>query len=437
MDFSLTEEQEMLKKTARDFLVKECPESLVREIEDGEDGYSPELWRKVADLGWLGLVFPEKYGGTGGSILDLSVLYEEMGRAMLPSPYMSTVVLCGLTILEAGSEEQKANLLPKIANGNLILAFALTEPEPSWDGKFWDAEGITVSASRKKDHFLLNGTKMFVRDTQIADYLLVAAKTSTGSKAENGITIFLVNTRSPGINSVLLKTVAGDKQSEVTFDEVRVPAENMIGRLNEGWPILAKVLRSASILLCAEMVGIGQRALEIATDYAKTRVQFDMPIGINQYVQEHCVCMLADVDSSRLATQIAAWKISAGLSHDFEVYVAKAWVNEAIEMTLWRGHQVMAGAGVTTDAGVFPLLSRRAKGLQLYIGDTKFFLEKVAQEMDKWPAPEKPRGKPLGIWNLPEEQQIPAWQPWRERWTATQTRKEERLKRKAQNKQGN
>lgn len=121
MDFSLSEEQEMLKTMARDFLEKECPESLVREMERDDKGYSPELWRKIADLGWLGLIYPEKYGGTGGNILDLVVLYEEMGRAMLPSPHLSTVVLCGLAILTAGSDEQKADLLPKIVDGDLIL----------------------------------------------------------------------------------------------------------------------------------------------------------------------------------------------------------------------------------------------------------------------------------------------------------------------------
>ncbi len=135
-------------------------------MERGEQGYSPEVWRKIADLGWLGLVYPEKYGGTGGNLLDLAVLYEEIGRAIFPSPHLSTVVLCGLTILNAGSEEQKAEILPKIAGGNLILALALTEPESSWDGKAWDAEGVTVRATPEGDDYIINGTKLFVHDAQ-------------------------------------------------------------------------------------------------------------------------------------------------------------------------------------------------------------------------------------------------------------------------------
>ena len=328
MDFSMSEEQEMLRKMARDFLEKECPESFVREMEE-DDGYSPELWRKIADLGWLGLVYPEKYGGTGSSFLDLAVLYEEMGRAMFPSPYLSTVVLCGQTILAAGSEKQKAELLPKIASGDLILALALTEPESSWNDKAWDAEGVTIPATPDGDDYIINGTKLFVHDVHIADYLLCVTRTRDGAVPEDGITLFLVDAKSPGISCTLLRTTAGDKQSEVVFDKVRVPKKNMVGELNGGWAPLAKVLQQGAVLLCAEMVGAGQRILELTVDHAKTRIQFEQPIGINQYVQEHCVYLVSDVDGSRWVTYQAAWRLSQGLPCDMEVAIAKAWTSDA------------------------------------------------------------------------------------------------------------
>jgi alkylation response protein AidB-like acyl-CoA dehydrogenase len=429
MDFALSEEQEMLKTMARDFLEKECPESLVREMEEDENGYSPELWSKIANLGWLGIVYPEEYGGTGGSILDLAVLYEEMGRAMLPSPHLSTVVLCGLTILAAGSKNQKDDLLPKIVNGDLILSLALAEPESSWTGKTWEAEGVTVSATPDDEDYIINGTKLFVHDAHIADYLLCVTKTRDRAAPEDSITLFLVDTTSPGVSYDLLNTIAGDKQCEVNFDNVRVPKSNIVGELHGGWAPLAKSMKTGAVLLCAKMVGAGQIALEMSVDYAKTRVQFDMPIGINQYVQGHCVSILADIDGSRWATYQAAWRVSEGLPSDFEVALAKAWTNEAIERIFWHAHQVLAGFGSTEDARL-PLYTRRSKSDQLYLGDTRYHLKRVAEEMDKWPAPEKPRGKPLGLWDKPVEEQIPAWQPWRERWESIQERREERKKRK-------
>ena len=423
MDFSLNEEQKKLKNAARDFLEKECTESFVREMEEDDNGYSPELWRTIAGMGWLGLVYPEKYSGTGGNVLDLAVLYEEMGRAMFPSPHLSTVVLCGLTILSAGSEKQKMELLPRIAKGDLILALALTEPESSWDGRAWDAEGITVRAFAEGEDYIIDGTKLFVHDAHIADQLLCVTRTRDGAVSEDGITLFLVDARSPGISYALLKTTAGDKQSEVAFDKVRVSRENMVGELHGGWAPLAKVLQQGAVLLCAEMVGADRQVLELTTDYAKTRIQFDMPIGINQYVQDHCVYLVSEVDSSAWLTYQAVWKLSENLPCDMEVAMAKAWTSDAHERACWRGHQVLAGVGYTEDKGILPLYSRRAKRQQLYLGDTAYHLEKIAKQMDKWPPLEKFKGKPLGLWDIPEEKLIPNWQPWRERWEAIEARK--------------
>lgn len=431
MNFELSEEQQMLKKAAREFLEKECDEKFVREMEEDDDGYSPEMWRKIADLGWLGLVYPEKYGGTGGSILDLAMLYEEMGRAMFPSPHLSTVVLCGLTILNAGIEEQRKALLPKIANGELVLALALTEPDSSWNGTAWNPEGVTVQATRDGKDYIIDGTKLFVHDAHIADKLLVAARTRNGARPGDGITLFLVDSNKPGLSFSIIKTTAGDKQSEVVFNKVRVPGAEIIGELHGGWAPLARSMQVGAVMLCAEMVGAGWKLLDLTVDYAKTRVQFDAPIGINQYVQGYCTDLLAHVDGSRNVTYQAAWRLSENLPCDFEVAAAKAWTSDGHEKACWLAHQVFAGVGYTTDAGVLPLYSRRGKAQQLYLGDTNYHLKKVAQTMDSWTPPEQPRGELLGISGIPEEEQAPAWQPWRERWERIQQRKEERRRKKA------
>lgn len=413
MNFELSEEQKMLKKAAREFLENECPESVVRKAEDSDLSYPPELWKKAADLGWLGLIYPEKYGGSGMSILDLVILYEEMGRALFPSPHLSTVVLCGLAILEAGTEEQKADILPKIARGELVMALALTEPEATWDGKGWLPQGVTVPATPEGSNYVINGIKLFVHDALAADYLLVATRTRKNRRAADGITLFLVDAKSPGISYTVLRTTAGDKkQCEVIFDRVKVPAKNIVGKLHGGWPTLERVINIGAVLLSAQMVGSAEKAMEMAVNHAKTRIQFDMPIGIHNWVQEYCIMAFADVQGTRNLVYEAAWMLSEGIPCDLEVAMTKARANEACTDAHWQAHQVLAGVGFTTQDGVLPLHTKRGKVWQLYLGDTDHWMEKVAQQIEKWPPPEKPRGKPLGIFDVPEDLQVPYWDVW-------------------------
>lgn len=413
MDFALSEEQEMIKKTARAFFQKECPELLVREIMDNEKGYSPEIWAKIAELGWLGLIYPEEYEGQGGSILDMCILYEEIGRAAFPSPHLSTVILSGRTILIAGSKEQKKKLLPAIAKGELILALALTEPDSAWDGRAWEAQGVTVSATAEGDNYVIDGTKVFVHDAHIADYILCVARTKNSSPPEDGITLFLIDTKSPGLTCTLLKTISGNyKQSEVIFNKVKVPKGNIIGELHGGWAYLEKVMKEGALMLCSEMVGISRKMREIAIDYAKTRVQFDLPIGINQYIQEHCVYLVREVDGSEWLTHKAAWMHSEGLPCDLEVALAKAWTSDAMEKAGWYAHQIFAGVSCVANQGIMPILSKNGKVAQYYLGDHSYYLEKIASELEKLPMPEKPKGKPRGLWKSGVKRE-PQWDIWK------------------------
>jgi len=375
MDLGFTEEQEMLRTTARDFLAKECPTSLVKELAEDEKGYTPELWQKMAELGWMGLVIPEEYDGMGMQFLDLIVLLEEMGRACLPGPFFSTVVLGGYTILEAGSEEQKKELLPKIANGELILTVALTEPSARYD-----PASITVKAVPDKDDYVINGTKLFVENAHIADYIICVTRTKEAANPEDGITLFLVDGKSPGLSTTLLKTIAGDKQCEVVFDNVRVPKKNMLGELDKGWPVVGKVLEKATVALCAQMVGGAQAALDMSVAYAKERIQFGRPIGSFQAIQHYCANMATDVDGSRYITYEAAWKVSEGLPATMEVSMAKAWVSEAYRRVTLLGHQIHGGIGFCMDHDM-PLYFKRAKGAEPTFGDADWHREIVAQQL--------------------------------------------------------
>ncbi len=375
MDLGFSEEQEMLRTTARDFLANECPSDLVKEMAEDEKGYPPELWKKMAELGWMGLAFPEEYDGMGMTFLDLVVLLEEIGRACLPGPYFSTVVLAGYTILEAASEEQKKDLLIKIANGDLIVTLALTEPSASYE-----PDAITVKATPDKDDYVINGTKLFVPDANVADYIICVARTKDGASPEEGITLFLVDAKSPGISTTLLKTIAGDKQCEVIFEDVRVPKGNIIGELDKGWPVVEKVLEKATVGLCAQMVGGAQKALEMSIDYAKERVQFGRPIGSFQSIQNYCADMVTDVDGSKYITYEAAWKLSEGLPVTMEVSMAKAWVSEAYRRVTLLGHQIHGAIGFCEDHDL-PLYFKRAKAGELTFGDADLHREIVAKQL--------------------------------------------------------
>jgi len=375
MDLGLSEEQEMLKKSARDFLQKECPKRLVRQLDDSDEGYSIELWRRMAELGWMGLAFPEKYGGGGQSFLDLAILLEEMGYNIVPGPFFPTIVLGGLAILMAGSEKQKTEFLPRVARGEMIISLALTEPSASYD-----AASIKTKAIARDGGYVIKGTKLFVLNANIADYVVCIARTRETTDPEDGITVFLVDARSPGLTCTLLKTLARDKQCEVIFDDVTVSEKNVLGRKDEGWPLVRDILQKAAVAKCAEMVGGAQVALDMAVNYAKERVQFGRPIGSFQAIQHYCANMAMDVSGSRFVTYKAAWKLSEGIPAAFDAAIAKAWVSEAYGRVALLAHQIFGAIGFTMDHDMH-LYYRQAKAAEIIFGGGDFHRAIVAQEL--------------------------------------------------------
>ncbi len=375
MDLSFSEEQEMLWKSAREFLADKCPTTLVREMEEDEQGYPPGLWKKMAELGWLGLPFPEKYEGEGFSFLDLIVLLEEMGRACLPGPFFSTVVLGGLPILEWGTEAQKQDFLPGICKGEAILTLALTEPSARYD-----AVSIKTSATPEGEDYLISGTKLFVPDAHIADWIICVTRTAETANPEEGITLFLVDAKSPGISTAVLGTIAGDKQCELTLEKVSVPRGNILGQSGQGWEMVKKILEWAALAKSAEMVGGNQQVMEMTVSYAKERIQFGRPIGSFQAIQHYLADMSIDVDSARASLYKAAWMLSEGLACTNEISIIKAWISEAYRRVATRSHQIHAAIGFTKEYDL-ELYFRRAKAGEVLFGDADFHREVVAQQL--------------------------------------------------------
>ncbi len=362
MDFSFSQEQELLRKTARDFLQRECPTDLVRRMEEDDRGYPTDLWRKIAELGWLGLPFPIATGGAGGTFLDLAALLEEVGRALAPAPIFSTVVLGGLPIAEFGTDEQRAFFLPAIASGDAILSFGMLEHRGSYR-----PEGIRLTATHDGDGFRLNGTKIFVENAHIADHLLVSARMWSGGGDGAGVTVFIVDPKAPGVTLEPLRPLSLEKQWEVTFDGVKVTEEQALGTVGAGWPVVQRTLEWAVAAQCAQAVGGAQAVLEMAVEYAKGRVQFQRPIGSFQAIQHHAADMYSDVETMRLITYELAWLVSEGRPCAEELAVAKTWVSSAYTRMTRMGIQIYGGIGMAKEMDP-QLYFRRAKAWEPLFG---------------------------------------------------------------------
>jgi alkylation response protein AidB-like acyl-CoA dehydrogenase len=375
MNFGFSEEQELLRSTARKFFENECSSEVVRTLMETPEGMSPELWAKLAEQGWLGLIYPEAYDGMGLGMVDLVVLMEEMGRAVVPGPYFSTVLLGGLAILEAGSEAQKKEWLPRIVAGEARVTLAWMEPSA-----LLGPEGVTLPAAGRGGRYTLSGTKLFVHDAHTADAVVVAARTAQGLSPEEGISLFLLPRQTRGLEVTLLPTMDQTRKlCEVTLTDVAVGADALLGPAGQGWPPLSRVLDRATVGLCAEMCGGAQRVLDMTVEYAKIRHAFGRPIGSYQGVKHKCADMLVDVENSKSITYYAAWAMDEGVSEGpLAVSMAKAYVSDAYRRVAANGIQLHGGIGFTWEHDLH-LYFKRAKGSEFAFGDATYHRERVAQ----------------------------------------------------------
>jgi alkylation response protein AidB-like acyl-CoA dehydrogenase len=374
MDFAFSEQQDLLRTSARQFLERECPSDMVRRWSDNAQGYPPDLWQKMAALGWMGLVLPETYGGSGLSFVDLTILMEEMGRALLPAPFFSSIAFGALTLLETGSNEQRQQMLPRLVRGETKVCVALLEA----DGRY-DPRGISMRASIRGNRATLNGTKLFVVDAHVSDYIICVARTRGGRDPESGISLFVLDITSPGIVCTPLIGIDQTRPlCEVSFTRVGVSLEAMLGGRDAAWPTLQRALDKATVALCAEMVGGAEKAMEMCVDYGKTRVQFGRPIGSFQAVKHKIADMKVWVENAKSVVHYAAWAVdrdAPGASK--AASMAKAYCSEMYTQVTADGIQVHGGVGFTWDHHMH-LYFKRAKSSEVLLGDSTWHRERTA-----------------------------------------------------------
>lgn len=372
MDFGFSEEQEMLRDAAKRFLADNCSTKFVRQMMADDTAHDAAFWQKLVGQGWPGMLIPEEYGGTNGTFLDLTVVIEEMGKALLPGPFFAAALLGAPAIIEGASDALKKEFLPKMAEGKFIATLALAEAS----GRF-DADGVELRAAKQGSGYLLNGEKFFVPDAHVADALIVAARTGAGA---GGITLLCVPRTEKGVTVTQLKTVDMTRRvCHVKFDNVK--ADTLIGAENGGGPILSRVLDIATAALSTEMVGTAQKALDIAVEYAKTRVQFGKPIGSFQAIKHKCVDMMVAVENSRSLTYYAAWTVDERVAEAATaVPMAKAYASDMAKNVTSEAIQVHGGIGFTWEHDMH-LYHRRALAGEANLGNAPVHRETVAKSL--------------------------------------------------------
>lgn len=374
MDFGFSEQQDLLRASARQFLERECPPDVVRRLSDDPQGYSADLWQKMAELGWMGLILPETYGGSGLSFVELTILMEEMGRVLLPAPFFSSVALGALTLLETGSDEQRQQMLPRLARGEAKVCVALLEA----DGRY-DPRGISMRASIRGNRATLNGTKLFVADAQVSNYVICVARTRGGRSPESGLSLFMLDMMSPGIACTPLIGMDQTRQlCELSFTRVSVSLDAMLGGRDTAWPTLRRALDKATVALCAEMVGGAEKAMEMCVDYGKTRVQFGRQIGGFQAVKHKIADMKVWVENAKSVVYYAAWAVDSDAPEASRAAsMAKAYCSEMYSRVTAEGIQVHGGIGFTWDHNMH-LYFKRAKSSEVLLGDATWHRERTA-----------------------------------------------------------
>ena len=375
MDLEFSDEQRLIRDSAREFLAQACPPASVRAARSDPRGCPRQLWRAMAQLGWMGLSVPEHYGGSGAGFMELAVLLEETGRVCLPGPFFSTVMLGVPCLLELGNARQKKAMLPRLARGDLVLGLALQE-----GGGEFDPSRITLPAQKIKNGFRLTGTKMFVADASAADYLICVARPGIQGQPGKDLALFLVARDAPGLHLAPLISIDGTQLHEVVFDGVDVPLDNVLSGRAGIWPQLKQILLKATIGKCAQMVGGAQHVLDIAVSYAKEREQFNRPIGSFQAIQHHCVNMLIDLERARWLTYKSAAAVVGNDLQSQQASMTKAWCNHAYRRIVQLGHQVMGGVGYCEDHEL-PLYFRNARMAETAFGDSDTHMEIIADAL--------------------------------------------------------
>lgn len=379
MDFDLTETQKLFKRSARELFATECPPTLVREMIEKREPYSEALWNKLVEQGWTGLIFSEEDGGMDLGLVEMAVAFEEMGYALIPGEFLSTVALAG-PVLARGSEEQRERYLKAICEGRARATLALLEEKASWE-----IDAVELEAAETPDGYRLGGKKLFVTDAAVAGCIITVARVGSD------LALLIVDHDAPGLSITPMQGLDASRGlSEVAFEDVAVPSANLIARGEDARTALLEALNIATLAVAAEMVGGMQWALETSVEYAKTRKQFGKPIGQFQAIQHHCANMLLMTESARSAVYYAAWVMGNDPKQaSLAVSMAKTYASDSYREVGNLGIQVLGGLGFTWEENIH-FYYKRAKASELLFGDATFHRERIAALLvDRLAEPEK------------------------------------------------
>lgn len=369
LDLEFDQEQELLRQTLRDVLQRHCSLDVVRAMEDDPTGYPAELWTQLGELDLIGLLLPEEYGGSGMSLLEGVALYEELGRALAPTPHFVSAVMCGGVLAEAGNAEQKDHWLRAVAAGEAVLTPAWLEPENGFSPL-----GVEVRAVPRGSGFSLSGLKRHVAFASSADRLVVLARTGDG---DEDVDLFLVDPASPGVTMRQQFTISSDAQYEVTFSDVALSEDDRVGAAGTGWATWQNVLEPALVLLAAQAVGGARYALEITTQYALDRRQFDKPLGAFQALAHYLADAVTNLDGAEQLVHEAAWASANGRPLTSLAPMAKLFACSTFRDITAMAQQLFGGIGFTLDFDI-QLYFRRAKQQQLMWSNDRTLEDSVA-----------------------------------------------------------
>jgi len=381
MELEFSPEQELLRETVRGLCARHADLDVVRALEDDPAGYPEKLWLQLAELGLLGLTIPEEWGGSAMSMLDAMLVYEELGRALVPSPHFVSSVMSGGVLARAGTAAQRDAWLPRIASGDAIVTTAWLEPD-----RGFGSAGVQLIAEPDGDGWQLTGTKRHVPFASVADRLLVLARAAGTGDADNGVLLLLVDPNAAGVTLTQQMTIASDTQYRVDFDGVRVGSDDVVGAPGTAWPAWNEVMYDGVILLAAQAVGGARYALDITVQYAKDRQQFDKPLGAFQAIAHYLSDASTALDGAETLVWEAAWARSENRPVTRLAPMAKLFACQTFRDITAMSQQVFGGVGFTVEYDI-QLYFRRAKELQLSWWDTRHLEELVARDvLDAAPA---------------------------------------------------
>ncbi len=370
MDFQLSELQRMLRQDVRNVLEREYPLSHVKELDQRGEDYDRDFYLLMAKLGWLGFLLPRDYGGVEGEWLDCAVFYEECGRALIRSPHFATVVLGGQLILNFGSERQKSNLLPKVTSGELILAPAISEPDSDLE-----LRGLATSATLRDNTYSLTGSKLFVPNAHVADYII------TGAKLGEDFGLFLVPSKANGVKSTPMDALGGEKLCEVLYEDVQLPEVELLGEKPVEIEQVNSLQNRTKLMLCAEMVGACDKVLEMTVDYCKQRIIFDRPIGAFQSPQHLMVDMTIAISGLRWLVYHTVWMAGLGMPCDKEVYMAQLQAGQTYTWVTRNAIHINGTVSLSTEHNL-SLFYMKSKASQLNLGSADEMKEHIGSKIE-------------------------------------------------------